>query len=224
MKIALQIPVKARSSTRVPNKNFRELNGKPLSCWLLDELVTHCPPDWDIFIDSEKESTFPLFKERYGDRIRFHLRHEWFAGDQANGNHLIHQFAVHQPNYNLYAQVFVTAVTLKGSLIREAIESLATSLDKYDSLFLVTEKTGWFWFQGKALNYNPAIPDGLPRSQDALVYQETTGLYAITRDAVLRSACRIGANPLLYRVPTPFGFDIDTMEDFEEAKRILAED
>jgi CMP-N-acetylneuraminic acid synthetase len=221
MKIAIQIPIKARSSTRVPNKNFRDLNGKPLSCWLIDELIAHCPPDWDIFIDSEATSTFEFFKDRYHERIRFHLRHEWFACDQANGNHLIHQFAVHQPDYNLYAQIFVTAVTLKGELIREAIESLATSLDKHDSLFLVTEKTGWFWFKDKALNYNPSVPDGLPRSQDATVHQETTGLYAITRDAILRSGCRIGSNPILYNVPTRFGFDIDTVEDFQEAQRIL---
>ena len=52
MKLAVQIPMKAKSSTRVPNKNFRDLNGKPLCYWVLEELVK-LPQEIDLFIDSE---------------------------------------------------------------------------------------------------------------------------------------------------------------------------
>ena len=88
MKIAVQVPIKGKSSTRVPNKNFRNLNGKPLCYWVLDELAK-LPADIDIFIDSEEENIFhklaiPRFK-----RFKFHKRKEWFSHDQANGNHLI---------------------------------------------------------------------------------------------------------------------------------------
>ncbi|GHC06832.1 cytidylyltransferase domain-containing protein [Cerasicoccus arenae] len=222
MKIALQIPIKARSSTRVPNKNFRNLAGKPFSTWLLDELHEHMPAEWDIYIDSENRSTHDFFKDRYGDRFKFHQRSEWFASDAANGNHLMSQFATLHDSYDIFAQVYVTAITLPGSIIRESIESFSNSLDRYDSMFLVTEKTGWFWFNGQAMNYDPHRPNGLPRSQDAIVLEETTGLYAITKDAALRTGCRIGSNPMMFKVPQSSGFDVDTMEDFEEARRLLS--
>ena len=222
MKIAIQVPVKARSSTRVPNKNFRDLAGKMLSYWLLDELVEHCPNDWDIYIDSEKESVMDLFRDRYKGRIKFHWRTDWFAQDQANGNHFLHQFAVCNPNYDIYVQTFVTAVTLSGQIILESLQALASATDQYDSVLLVTEENGWYWFNSKALNYVPELPDGLPRSQDATVLKETTGLYAITRDTLFRTGCRIGHHPLFYKVDRKYALDIDTMEDFIEAQRILS--
>lgn len=224
MKIAVQIPIKARSSTRVPNKNFRDLGGKPFSCWLLDELMEHCPPEWDIYIDSEDVSTYDFFKDRYSDRLKFHKRSEWYASDAANGNHLLSQFATLRPEYDIVIQLYVTAITLTGAIIKEAMEAFIASLDQYDSMFLVTEQTGWYWFNGKAMNYDPNRPDGLPRSQDAMMLEETTGLYAITTDAAMRTGCRIGNNPLMYRVPHKYAFDVDTMEDFEEAQRLMALD
>lgn len=222
MQVAIQVPIKKRPSTRVPNKNFRELCGKPLACWLLDELVANLPQEWDIFIDSESESVFDQFKERYGEKFKYHKRDKWYAADQANGNHLINQFAILNPDYDIYVQAFVTAVTLNGELIRESIDTFINSLDQYDSMLLVTEETGWYWYNDQPLNYDTRRPDGLPRSQDALLLKETTGLYAITRDACLRTGCRIGHHPLFFKVPRKSSLDVDTVTDLAEAQRILS--
>lgn len=222
MKVAIQIPIKARSSVRVPNKNFRDLNGKPFACWLLDRLYSHIPNEWDVFIDSEDESTWDFFKDRYGDKFKFFKRDKWFAGDQANGNHVMNNFVVHNMKYDIFAQVFVTAVTLEWEVIKEALDAFINQRDKHDSVFLVSEEVGWFWQNGKALNYQPTLPDGLPRSQDAVVLKETTGFYAITKEAALRTGCRVGANPIFHKVKAIHSLDVDTMEDFEEAKRLLS--
>lgn len=221
MDLAIQIPIKGKQSTRVPNKNFRELGGKPLSWWLLDRLVEAAPANWDLFIDSESEAVWDKLKGRYGKRLQFFRRDAWFASDEANGNHLIHQFGVRRPEYDIYAQAYVTAVTLPGEVVVEAINALASQLDRYDSLALVTEETGWFWYRGQPVNYQPDKPGGLPRSQDASLVQETTGLYAITREALFRTGCRVGMRPLFYKVPRAYAFDVDTMEDFREAQRTL---
>ena len=220
MKLAIQVPIKGKSSERVPNKNFRNLNGKPLSHWLLDEL-TQLPEDMDIFIDSEDSETFQKLSLPQYSRFHHHKREGWFAEDLANGNHLIHQFALSHPNYDAYAQVFVTAVTLKQEIILAALNTFAANISSHDSLFLVTEETGWIWFENQAMNYNPNRPNGLPRSQDATYYKETTGLYAITRNSVLLTGCRIGENPLPYKVSPENALDIDTMSDLREAERLL---
>jgi N-acylneuraminate cytidylyltransferase len=221
MKVAVQIPIKGRSSTRVPNKNFRDLAGKPLCFWFLDEMVRCAQEHWDLFIDSEDPQVFARVDDTHPGKFAYHKRDEWFAGDQANGNHLIQQFAIKRPQYDLYVQAYVTAVTLKGEIVREVVEFLENASDRYDSVFLVTEETGWVWYQGEACNYAPDRVDGLPRSQDAVMHKETTGLYAIARDAVLRTGCRIGRRPYLYTVEKQYALDVDTMEDFWEAQKVL---
>jgi CMP-N-acetylneuraminic acid synthetase len=179
--------------------------------------------EFDIFIDSEDESTFDkischYFKEK---RIQFHKRDPWLAEDQANGNHLLGHFAVHKPQYDIYVQAFITAVALRSGIIKASIKDFIQNLNKYDSMFLVTEEPGWIWFQGKAINYDPSRMSGLPRSQDAMYLKETTGLYAITKDALMKGGCRIGNSPLLYKVDRFSSVDIDTMEDFHDARDIL---
>lgn len=219
MRVAVQIPVKSRS-TRVPNKNFRELCGKPLSFWLLDELIRHCPEEWDIYIDSENEENFDFFS-KYSERVCFHKRHQWFASDEANGNHLITQFAMRRPDYDIYVQAYVTAVTLSGKTVRESIEGFIDKVEEYDSMFLAIKECGWVWYDKFAINYKPNIPNGLPRSQDATYFKETTGLYATTKENVFKNACRVGAKPLIYEIEREEAMDIDTQQDFLEAERIL---
>ena len=221
MKIAIEIPVKARSSERVPNKNFRELAGKPLCFWLIDELLASCPDEWDIYVDSEGETTFDFIKSHNRSGVRFFNRDPWFAGDNANGNHMLYHFASNYPGYDVYVQAYVTAVTLTGEVFCSAVNRFLECIDAYDSMFLITEETGWFWYDGRPLNYDPARPAGLPRSQDAVLQKETTGLYAITREALFKTGCRVGEKPLLYEVDRKYAMDIDTLEDFHEAEEIL---
>ena len=125
------------------------------------------------------------------------------------------------PQYDAYVQLFVTAVTLHHGVINEAISAFQKNVEKNDSLFLVTEETGWIWHEGKAMNYDPSKPNGLPRSQDATYFKETTGMYVITRQAALQTGCRIGEKPLPYPVSPEYALDIDTMSDLKEAERLL---
>ncbi|MGF1451297.1 MAG: hypothetical protein ACFB21_04370, partial [Opitutales bacterium] len=103
----------------------------------------------------------------------------------------------------------------------EAAQAFIDSLDQHDSMFLVTEECGWVWFQGEPVNYDHTRVDGLPRSQDAAYYKETTALYSITKEAQLKTGCRIGRKPLLYPIPLQYAVDVDTIEDFRQAERIL---
>lgn len=219
-KVALQIPIKFKPSERIHNKNFIELEGKPFYSWLLDRLI-EVPKNWSIYIDSENEETFNHIVKRYGeDTFKFHKRHEAYAQNWANGNHLLHQFAVKNQEYDLYCQLFVTAVNLKLSTIKKCIDDLSKeeNFNNYDSSFLVTKETGWVWFDGKPINYRHDIINGLPRSQDAQYYKETTGMYLVKRKSLIECGCRIGKNPMLVEVSEEEAFDIDNLEDLEKFK------
>lgn len=220
-RIAVQVPIKARASTRIPGKNFAPLAGKPLAYWLLDELASEVAPRWPVYVDTEGEEVVERVKLRYGEQFFVHRRYAWFASDRANGNHLLSQFAVHHPEFDVYAQLYVTAVTLTGARIREALDTFVERLPEHDSMLLATEETGWYWFQGRPVNYDPRRADGLPRSQDATVLKETTGLYAATRDVVFGTGCRIGARPYFHLIPARHAHDVDTPEDLARAERDL---
>lgn len=224
MKIAIQIPIKGTPSERIPGKNFKEIAGKPCYRWLMDKIVGKLPDGWDIYVDSESDDVLNTLKSCYGCDIKTHKRHEWYASDQANGNHLLNQFAVNHPDYDIYAQIFITALTLSKETIENVISQLVDFRGFCDSVFTVTKETGFVWYDDKAVNYDPTKMNGLKRSQDIQYFKETTGLYVITKDALLKTGCRIGEKPHLWCLNDETeAFDLDTMEDFREAEKLLNE-
>lgn len=220
MKVAFQVPIKFKPSERVKNKNFRDFCGKPFFAWILDELKDK-PDNWDVYIDSENKEVFDLIKKRYGDIFKFHYRDKWYASNDANGNHLINQFAVKHPEYDIYCQTFATAIFLKLDTIKNCLKSLQAQLETKDSAFLVTRETGWVWFNQSPVNYRHDLMNGLPRSQDAEYFKETTGFYASNRENIFKNGCRIGEKPILFEVSPIEAFDIDNEEDLLKAEKII---
>jgi CMP-N-acetylneuraminic acid synthetase len=218
--IAVQVPIKHRSSERIPNKNFHPFHGKPLCYWVLDELARHCPPAWDLYVDSEDEAVYAKLAPAHRERFRFHQRPAWYAGNEANGNHLLQQFAAAHSQYACFVQVYITAALLRGATVVSAVEALLADR-RHDSVLLATEETGFLWFRDVPVNYDPHTPNGLPRSQDIRYVKETTGLYAVRREVALSKGCRVGDRPMFYMVPRLQGLDIDTLEDLQLAERLF---
>src|SRR5690554_5038671 len=111
MKVIVQVPIKGHSE-RVPNKNRREVGGKPLYAHLLDRIAGHLPHDWRLVVDSESDDVLDEVKGRYACLVETHKRIPWYASEQANGNHLLVQFACAYPSADVYVQTFVTAPKL----------------------------------------------------------------------------------------------------------------
>ena len=67
--------------------------------------------------------------------------------------------------------------------------------------------------QKKPVNYNPKV---LPRSQDAVpLVLETTALYGIKKNALMKHRCRIGKKPYFFEVSDEEALDLDNEKDFE---------
>ena len=57
----------------------------------------------------------------------------------------------------------------------------------------------WFWFNNRAINYDPRI---LPRSQDAKpVVVETTALYGIKRRSLKKENAELDLNLFFMKLP-----------------------
>ena len=203
MKSVAIIPIKAESQ-RVSRKNFRLINGIPLYEHFLNKMDS-CNFD-NVYVDTDSDEI-----RRFLENTRFHYiqRLPELATSQANGNHLLNYHAeIIEADY--YFQLFITSPLMKVKTINDCIEILLTK--QFDSVLTAKSLYTWFWFENKAVNYDPKI---LPRSQDAKpVIMETTGLYGITRQALLENKARIGESPYFYEVTDEEALDLDNEFDF----------
>jgi len=212
MKCACFIPIKAKSE-RVPRKNFRLLNGKRL----FEHIIEHCIEAKcfdDIYVDTDS-SEIKEYCSKIGvgiiDRLPF------LASNEANGNDLMVHWQNLFPDYDCYFMAHATAPFLQIESIRNCANLLKDN-SEYDSCFTAIKQHGWFWLGRHPVNFQPYI---LPRSQDAdPMIEETTGLYGIRKDSLLKYKCRIGRNPAMFFVNKFEAIDIDTEEDFKIAEMI----
>ena len=212
MSVACFIPIKS-SSERVPGKNFRILNGKKLYEYIIEHALAAGVFD-DIFIDTNSDE-IKAFAEKLGCKIID--RREELARNTANGNDLLNHHFELFPNYDYYFQLFATAPYLQPNSIKACVDALTDS-SIYDSCFTAIKHQGFFWLNNTSINYRPCI---LPRSQDMLpVVEETTGLYGITRQALEKYRCRIGAKPYIHFVSKFEAVDINTEEDLKIAEEV----
>ena len=212
MKSACFIPIKSNSE-RVPGKNFRELNGKRLYQYICEHVQEADVFD-DIYVDTNSEEV-----KEYASKKGFVIieRKEELAKSTANGNDLLTYHYNLYSNYDYYFQLFATAPFLQSETIKNCYNKLIAT-EKYDSCFTATENHSFFWLNNMPINYRPDI---LPRSQDMTpVIEETTGMYGISKDALRKYGCRIGANPYIYIVNKFEAVDINTEDDLKLAEYI----
>ena len=205
MKVVAIIPIKSNSK-RIKGKNFKIVKGKPLYRYLLDKLDK---TNFDeIYIDSDSKEVEKYSKKKNFNFIR---RLNYLRKDNANGNDLLnyHSKII---NADIYFQLFITAPLLSVKTINNCIKKLKTSRN-FDSILTVKHIYSWFWYNNKAVNYNPKV---LPRSQDANpIVQETTGLYGIKKGSLAKLKCRIGKKPYFYKITEDESVDLDTALDFK---------
>jgi CMP-N-acetylneuraminic acid synthetase len=205
MKTVAIVPIKSKSE-RVQGKNFRLVGGKPLFHYLLDKLKSS---NFDeVFIDSDSEEIRD-YSQNMG--YQFIQRKPELSKNSANGNDLLNYHAeIIEADY--YFQLFVTSPLTKVETINNCIDILHTNR-QHDSILTTRSIFTWFWFEGKPVNYNPYV---LPRSQDAKpITMETTGLYGISRQALIKKKARIGQTPYFYEVSDEEAIDLDNEFDFQ---------
>ena len=215
MKTAAFIPIKSNSE-RVKGKNFTKLCGRKLyEHIILNALSADCFDDIYIDTDSDEIKTYCRNKN-----IFVINREAALTTNEANGNDLLNYHRKKFPFYDLYFQLFATAPFLKSETISACVHKLISTND-YDSIFTVTQESGWYWINGIPVNYRPGI---LPRSQDATpLFKETTGLYGITKNALDKYSCRVGAKPIFHIVSDSEAVDLDTIHDFNIAKTLCSD-
>ncbi len=212
------LPMKANSE-RVPNKNFRELAGKPLFLWVLEKLL-HVDSIDKVVINTDARGILEEFEEIHNSKVILRDRPESICGDMVSMNAVLEN-DVNNINSKTYLMTHTTNPFIEIGTIEECIEIFIAKManEESDSLFTVNKvQTRFYRKDGSPVNHDP---ENLLRTQDLEPwYEENSNLYLFSKDSFLQTNARIGKRPYLYVMNTLESLDIDGPDDWDLAQTI----
>lgn len=208
--VAALVPMKHHSE-RVPEKNFRDFNGRPLFHWILATLQQSKLVD-EIIVNTDSDRIANGATEEFD--VTIIDRPDELCGDHVSMNQIIlHDVAT--VDADVFLQTHCTNPLLRPETVNDAISEFLES--DGDSLFSVTPLQTRLWDTDcEPINHNR---DELQRTQDLdPVYEENSNIYLFTKESVERRENRIGNEPVMYPIDEKEATDIDEPVDFEFAE------
>ena len=220
-KITALLPMKGNSE-RVPNKNMRDFNGKPLYHAVMRTLLASKYID-KIAIDTDSEIIAKDAKENFGDSVIIINRPKEIQGDDVSMNIII-DYDLTKLKGEHFLQTHSTNPLLRVETLDKAIETYFEYIENgdCDSLFSVTKvQTRFYDKKVNPINHNPKE---LLRTQDLEpLYEENSNFYIFSKGSFKKAGNkRIGLNPKIYEVNKLEAIDIDEPEDFILAELLYA--
>lgn len=216
MQVSAFVPMR-HNSERVPGKNYRPFNGKPLFHHTVCSLL-ECPQVNQVVVDTDSELIRDQCKTHFPD-VRVEMRPHHLLGGEVPMTSIL-QYDAQFANTEWMLQTHSTSPLLRAATFSRAICTLESALGEYDSLFSVTRlQTRLYDHEGRPMNHDPSE---LLRTQDLPpVYQENSGLYIYNKHQIAQGR-RFGSRPYLFEVDPLEATDIDEAHDFIIAE-LLAE-
>lgn len=211
---AALVPMK-HLSERVPGKNLRALQGRPLYHWIFETLRASKYVR-EIVVNTDSPEIARDAADRFGARILWRPDH--LLGHMVGIKPLI-EYDLSQSEGEYFLQTHSTNPLLTTGTVDRAVEAFLAPGD-HDSLFTVTQTQSRFYFaDGRPMNHDPG---NLVRTQDlSPVYEENSCLYLFTRAGFLRHGHRIGGRPIMFPMSAEEAIDIDEPIDFTVADTLM---
>ncbi len=204
-------------SKRVPGKNYRLLDGKPLYHHIIDSLGAATGVN-QIVIDTDSDQIWDDVERNYPD-IRLLHRPAPLADDMASAHEIVLN-TVQQLEAPYFLQTHSTNPLITTATIDSAIDAFFAARPAHDSLFTVTQQyKRYYTSAGEPINHDPLA---IIRTQDlAPLLEENSCLYIFGREMILRRRMRVGERPLLFATPAEESIDIDDELDLVIAEAVF---
>ena len=211
MNITVLLPMKGNSE-RVPNKNLKLFNGKPLFHAVIDELIKSKYIN-KVIINTDSDLIAESAINNYHDFVSIHKRPKDIQGDFVSMNKII-EYDLNNSDSDIYIQTHSTSPLLTIKSLDAAVDKMINKTTDFDSIFSVTKIQTRFYDK----NCNPINhdPKELIRTQDLEpLYEENSGFYIFTKESFKNADNkRVGLNPLMFEIDKIEAIDIDEPSDF----------
>lgn len=215
-KVHALLPMKGHSE-RVPNKNLKLFNGKPLYHQIMETLLA-CNSIENIWIDTDSEEIKKDASANF-ERVNIIDRPIEIQGDFVSMNTVIaYDLSVIDGEY--FIQTHSTNPLIKSSTIESAIQLFQEKLPEIDSVFSVTKLYARLYYQDlRPVNHDP---ESLIRTQDLPpLFEENSNFYIFSKESFNNAKNkRIGDKPSMYEVDYLEAVDIDNPQDFKLAETL----
>ena len=205
-------------SKSIPGKNLRDLAGRPLFAWALEQAVeSGCFEQ--IFVATDSGAIRAAVSELFPGTVAFAERSPESATDEAPTETVMLEVQRQVP-FDVLALVQATSPLTRAEDFREARRLFERG--NYDSLVTVAGYRRFLWSRdGQPLNYDPRRR---PRRQDFEGMLVENGAFYFTRAGVLtRWRCRLGERIAVYRMAPETLLEVDEPADWEQAEALLAQ-
>lgn len=208
-------------SKGLPNKNIKELSGKPLIAWTIEQAL-RIESISDTIVSTDSQNIVDIAID-YGAKVPF-IRPKELASD-GSGKWEVWQHALktceeeYGKKYDLYLDLDCTSPLRDDSDILSAIEKIKKS--QADCIFSICEsrKNPYFNMVEYKNNYlqisKPIKPVILCRQNAPKVYDHVASLYVIKTSFLRKGTGLLSGNAIGYELPFEKGIDIDTEIDFK---------
>ena len=211
------IPLKGHSA-RVPGKNLRDFNGRPLF-HVIVETLQGADRIGAIYIDTDSDE-IASSAEQFGDVIVID-RQPGLRGDEVSVNLLIGAFLGTHDDSHL-VQTHATNPLLRSRTIDAAVDAYFADAS-ITSLFAVTRYQARF-YDGRlqAINHDPT--ELIPTQELDPLFMENSNLYVFSREGFLEQDRRITGATRMFEVDLFEAVDIDEEADFSLASALERSD
>lgn len=216
-KIVAIVPMR-HNSERVPGKNYRDLEGKPLYHYIIETLLA-VPEIDSIVIDTDSSIIIEDAKSVFPE-VNVLLRPESLrSGDTSMNDVLLN--TVGQIQADLYLQTHSTNPFLSSNTVSSAIQEFIDHASVVDSIFSVSRIQARLWNADMTpLNHDPAV---LKRTQDLEpVFLENSSFYIFKPETLNAHGNRVGPKARMFEIPALEAIDIDEEHDFALAIAMAA--
>ncbi|MDA3781229.1 MAG: acylneuraminate cytidylyltransferase [Bacteroidales bacterium] len=207
-KIIAIIPARG-GSKGIPQKNIKNLAGKPLIAWTIEQAKKSKYID-EVYVSTDSKGIEAISKD-YGSEVI--SRPASISGDTASTESaLLHASTYLKEDYDIMILFQCTSPLRYSKQIDGAIEKIF--IEKSDSLLTGYENDRFYWDnKGNSLNYDFKKR---PRRQDKdWEFVENGSFYIFKKESLLKNKNRLGGKVSQYIMPKWMSFEIDEPFDFE---------
>lgn len=214
MRILAVIPA-CEGSERVPNKNIRVINGKPLVYYVINN-ARRSRYITDIIVTTNSLEIATIAKKM---GVKAKLRNAALCGKEVLLDTVVYDVSDETP-FDEYDYV-VTMQSISPTLEVDTLDmALCECIEgQYDTVVSVANRPRYYWTiqDGKPV---PSIQRGVSRHFLPPFYVETGG-FLITRSCFMKPTSRLGEKIKLFELNGKEAIDVDTWGDLKQVENIL---